>query len=90
MDIPVHLRLAPKMDNQPIIKLTFISTSAPTYRVIHCVDCGKSLGSVEGGRVYDAADVDDVSWDPDKPRLNIRCNGPYCRTYYRFTLNPLN
>lgn len=89
MNIPLHLQLNPqdKPDSRLFLKVVLIATDRPHYQVVHCMNCGKPIGSIEGAEIYEVTDVDDNSWTPGKPRLNVRCNGPYCRTWYRYTLN---
>ena|ERR1039458_2295663 len=99
MEIPLHLRIHQieikpievkpivKDDTRLLLKVTLVATGRPTYQVIYCMNCGKPLGSIEGAEIYEVTDVDDDSWDKGKPRLNIRCNGKFCRTWYRYTLN---
>lgn len=88
--IPPHLRIVvpePRPDNRLLLKVTLIATGRPTYQNIYCMNCGKCMGSIEGSEIHEVTDVDDDSWEHGKPRLNKRCDGKFCRTWYRFTLN---
>jgi hypothetical protein len=87
--IPAHLRMATvdNPDRRLLLKVTLVATGRPTYQNAFCMNCGKPLCSIEGASVHEVTDVDDDSWEIGKPRLNIRCNGKFCRTFYRFTLN---
>lgn len=89
IDIPAHLRIDSEMkpDNRLLLKVTLVATGRPTYQAAYCMNCGKPIGSIEGAIISQVTDVDDDSWEVGKPRLNIRCNGKFCRTWYRFTLN---
>lgn len=77
----------PKLDNRLMMSVFLLADGRPRYHKIFCMNCGEQLGSVEGSEVYMLRDLDDYSIKPDKTRLNVRCNGKFCRTWYRFVLN---
>lgn len=87
MNVLSEIALGKRPDNRLMLSVFLLTDGRPRYHKIFCMNCGEQLGSVEGTEIYMVRDVDDGSFNADKARLNIRCNGKYCRTWYRFTLN---
>lgn len=76
-----------KTDRRQLVGVFLVADGRQKYFQFHCVYCGTQVASMQGAEVYQLRDVDDLSREVDKPRLNVRCYGKFCRTVYLFTLN---
>ena len=77
---------AEKLDPRYCIKVYLIRNDRPKYWTFRCIQCGKPVAELDGQIGY-LADVVDNTSAVAHAGLRFKCQGPYCRLWYDFTLN---